>query len=784
MEAYSTFMKKMFVEGIAVDMDGISYEFAVKGPNELPEILPNVDTDVGKLFFNPKDVLCKKRSTCYTGFEALSRPYGEAWMRTLTNFSEYSRWDTEKLKSQLSSFMEVKQSLKQMQFRLTTSQIRRYEFNASINFIWPRLMSGNVDFPFVQINKLETRFIEIYNPSNQLLFIHFVLHNVSLHGDKVTVLPEALRDCPSCILSQENPFSFNSSRNKDIFMDEVKPQSYLKVGIDFFATTPGTYSTLLYMRNNLTVVEAVWLSARAVVPQFKFGNRKPGNTTPLQFEISEKHLKLCEKSSSTGASVLISSKRTFTAKNYGEVPLIISGMRVENDLCLGYGFKVLNCEPFQLMPNESKKIEIAFSPDFTLSRVVRTLNFDTSIGANVNFTLIGTVASSALELCSRNIQRPHWEADFKRNALLVLCVALFLVMIASAIDSDRILKEHWRMIARERGPVQPPLDLRQIGLDANSSIEGTQVYVSNQERLNNLNNHLQSSSDSNIRKRLTMTKKNDVSSDTNSGRFNLNKPWTDLRNTFSRQKVASSSTSPGEPQQSKSSPRPVRHDINKAKSNQDGIPKESKKTSVASEDDSVSSSSSKENCDVSSSKVSYKSEPQQQDSPPLNKNKASGKKSKNQLNVNETTKDQKNSLSQKTPQVKPLNTSQNLNRNQQVTKEVKSKQLQVAIGATSPSSVKLNGEVKSHSPTSNASSSEGHQQNHVNYDTNGSDIITDTNGSEANISMKVRKHFFTVFFCPCVLTRSVRELRHLIFNELCSRKIEIGSITPCGLVNL
>lgn len=741
-------MKKMYVEGIAVDMDGISYEFAVKGPNELPEILPNVDTDVGKLFFNPKDVLCKQQSTCYTSFDALSRPHGEAWMRTLTNFTAYSRWDTERLKIQLNSFMEVKQSLKQMQFRLTTSQIRRYEFNASINFVWPRLMSENVDFPFVQINKLETRFIEIYNPSNQLLFIHFVLHNVSLHGEKVMVLPEALRDCPTCLLSQDNPFTFNTSKNKEVFMDEVKPRSYLKVGIDFFATTPGTYSTLLYMRNNLTVVEAVWLSARAVIPAFKFGNRKPGNTTPLQFEISEKHLKLCDKKSTTGATVLISSKRTFTAKNYGEVPLMISGMRVENDLCLGYGFKVLNCEPFQLMPNESKKIEIAFSPDFTLSRVVRTLNFDTSIGANVNFTLIGTVASSALELCSKNIQRPHWEPDFKRNALMVLWVALILVVLASAIDSDRILKEHIRMIAREKGPIQPPLDLRQIGLEANLVADETTCFASNQDRLNNLNNH--QTSLNNIRKRLTMTKKNDVSSEVPNGRFNLNKPWTELRNKFSSPKVLSTPAPHNEPQPSKNSPRPVRHEINKAKIHQDGNTKEGKKTSVTSEDDSVSSSSSKENCEVSSPKNCQKVEHQQQpDSPPSTKGKSSGKKSKNQLNIAESSKDQKNSGSvQQKVLVKPLNTNQNQNRVQStiattapLTAVKSTNKLQALVtNTTSPINAKLNGDIKSHSPTSNASSSEGLQQNH--HHVNFNDIITDTNGSEANNAMKVRNLCF------------------------------------------
>lgn len=729
-------MKKMYVEGIAVDMDGISYEFAVKGPNELPEILPNVDTDVGKLFFNPKDVLCKKRSTCYTSFDALSRPVGEAWMRTLTNFTAYSRWDNDRLRHQLNSFMEVKQSLKQMQFRLTTSQIRRYEFNASINFVWPRLMSANVEFPFVQINKLETRFIEIYNPSNQLLFIHFILHNVSHHGAKVSVLPEALRDCPSCILSSEHPFSFNTTTNKEVFMDEVKPRSYLKVGIDFFATTPGTYSTLLYMRNNLTVVEAVWLSARAVVPQFKFGNRKPGNTTPLQFEISEKHLKLCEKKPS-GASVLISSKRTFTAKNYGEVPFMISGMRVENDLCLGYGFKVINCEPFQLNPNESKKIEIAFSPDFTLSRVVRTLNFDTSIGTNVNFTLVGTVASSALESCSSNIQRPPWESEFKRNVLVVLWIALVLVLAASIFDSDRILKEHIRLIAREKGPIQPPLDLRQIGLEANSAIDGATCYKPTiQERLNNLNNHQTSF---NIRKRLTITKKNDVSSESSNGRFSLNKPWTEFRNKFSPcQKMLSASTSQNEqPQPPKNSPRPARHEMSKAKNKQDVNTKEIKKMSTTSEDDSVSSSSSsKENCEMLSLKGSSKPEHQQQfqhhESPPSNKNKNSSKKSKNHLNIFESSKDQKsNNISQKVT-AKPLNVNQNQNRNQQANKEVK---IKLQVVNYNPS-VKFNGEIKSHSPTSNSSLSDSHQRNQrVNFN----NIITnDMIESEASSLMKVR----------------------------------------------
>lgn len=150
-QAYSTFLKTMYVESIVVDIDGIAYD-PKKFSNELPEIQPNLDTDIGNIYFNPKEVLCPQKSSCYTGFEAASQRHGEHWVRSLANFSNFHAWDKSKLAIQLSSFAEVKKSLRQMQLRLTTSQIRRYEFSASINYTWPRLVEANFDFPFVQVN--------------------------------------------------------------------------------------------------------------------------------------------------------------------------------------------------------------------------------------------------------------------------------------------------------------------------------------------------------------------------------------------------------------------------------------------------------------------------------------------------------------------------------------------------------------------------------------------------------------------------------------------------------
>lgn len=717
----------MIVEDIAFDMDGISYDFTVKHPNEKPIIMPNVDTNIGKLFFNPKEVLCKKRSTCYTSFDILSRPYGEIWMRLLKNHTAYTNWDNEKLRSQLSSFTEIKQNMKKMQFRLTTSQIRRYEFNASIDFVWPRLIPNNIDFPYFQVSKYETRYIDVFNPSDQLLFVHFVLHNVSFHGEKIQIISEALIECPTCVLSHDNPFSFNISKSKDIYVEEIAPRSSLKLGINFFAQAPGTYSTLLYLRNNLTIVEARWLTAHVVVPQFKFGNRKPGNSTPLQFEINEKHVKLCEKK--TTANVLVSSKRTFTAKNYGEVPLSIYGMRIENDLCVGYGFKVLNCDPFTLQPNESKKIEIGFSPDFTLSRVVRTLNFDTSIGSNVNFTLIGTVATPALDICGKNIQRPSWESDFKSKVMIVLCIALVLVLISAVIDSDRILKEHAKAMTRERGSVKAPLDLRRIGIDmvAGSITFSFGPPSPSQEQLNNLNNH--NASLNTIRKRLTFTK-------------NL----TDLRNKIMTATKNVQNTENAKQQSTRPS-NTTKSDVpknNKTNNEQQQNGKDNKKsTHQPAEDDSTSSSSSsKENCDAI--KNIQKNEIQDSSS---TKNKNSGKKSKNQLNISDS-KDQKNNLQQKVATVKPLNNNQNQNRTPiPAVKETKNNKLVTGLTAQPlQQNVKAMNIQKNQSPTMNSSPNESLKDSnqHVNHQ-NENHVFVDSN--ESLNAIKVSFNYRSNYFC-------------------------------------
>ena len=51
-------------------------------------------------------------------------------------------------------------------------------------------------------------------------------------------------------------------------------------------------------------------------------------------------------------------RKPFTAKNSGQLPFYVQGFSINNSPCEGYGFKVLECEGFELQPNASKKVEI------------------------------------------------------------------------------------------------------------------------------------------------------------------------------------------------------------------------------------------------------------------------------------------------------------------------------------------------------------------------------------------------------------------------------------------
>lgn len=354
------------------------------------------------------------------------------------------------LKKQLDRFHALSAKFQKLTFHVQTNHIKRYDFNGSIDIVWPKLIKGPIEFAISQVGQELTKHIDVFNPFDAALQIHYQIHDVDVQQP-----PEIIDKCSNAVLTADTVFTLGNNRKQSDIVT-IPPKTYHKITLKFMSDHPGTYGTLLYIRNNFTVLEAEWITAKSVVPQFKFGNRKPGSKTPLLFELTDKHLRDCPR--------LVTAKRTFTAKNSGEVPIFMRELRIEDLPCEGYGYRILECEPFELPPNGSRKIEIAFTPDFTLAIVKKTLYLETSLNYSVNYTLHSQIAPLSLSTCSKALARPEWESVMKNVTAVVLAVSFICVLFAAYLDSMKVLKVHVENMSKAKGSLQPALDLRQIGL--------------------------------------------------------------------------------------------------------------------------------------------------------------------------------------------------------------------------------------------------------------------------------------------------------------------------------
>ncbi len=66
-----------------------------------------------------------------------------------------------------------------------------------------------------------------------------------------------------------------------------------------------------------------------------------------------------QRSSKKGTPPNLTVRRSFTVRNTGQLPLYVHGFSINGLECEGYGFRVLDCAGFHMLPNDTKKIDIA-----------------------------------------------------------------------------------------------------------------------------------------------------------------------------------------------------------------------------------------------------------------------------------------------------------------------------------------------------------------------------------------------------------------------------------------
>ena len=449
---------------------------------------------IGKVIFDP-GAACRLDDTCYSGIHLNSKT-GKEWLQGLSlglSVSENDVGLVSSLWNRLRTAVSPSSSFN-ITLNLDTNQVRGFLFKARARLVWPKMTPATLErlvFPLTQVGNSSVKEVTLSNPSEEPVLVHLVpmttYPNVETLMIKLPIFKSPTEEFSNSSdfrvisaydITTNSPLTGLGSLGVDLHSDTkgfiLKAGSSAKIKIRFHPENVGHFKSGLIIRNNLTGLEFLEVFGEAVMGEIKFGKFKATPLTPattlekaiLEFDMKEKHLKGCTqpRDTKTRDQPMYTVKRSFKAKNSGLTSLYIQGFDIEGQSCEGYGFKILNCESFNLAPNETREIHVAFTPDFTLSRISRKMTMTTSMKhlEKINYTLVATVPSHMLSLCSKTLPRPYWESYifWALNGLMIGFIVI--IICAAGYDADRILNAPYFSPIMQFDEQGQLLDLRQV----------------------------------------------------------------------------------------------------------------------------------------------------------------------------------------------------------------------------------------------------------------------------------------------------------------------------------
>ncbi|XP_027628373.1 transmembrane protein 131-like [Tupaia chinensis] len=236
----------------------------------------------------------------------------------------------------------------------------------------------------------------------------------------------------------------------------LKPLEQKRVGVVFTPADYGRVTSLILIRNNLTVLDMVAVEGFGARELLRVGGQLPGTGGSLRFKVPESTLMECQRQLKDSKQIL-SVTKNFKVENIGPLPITVSSLKINGYNCQGYGFEVRDCHPFSLDPNTSRDISIVFTPDFTSSWVVRELTLVSAARLEFHFTLNVTLPHHLLPVCADVVPGPSWEESFWRLTVVLVSVSLLGVIAVAFQQAQHILVEFVKARQRQHaGPSSPP----------------------------------------------------------------------------------------------------------------------------------------------------------------------------------------------------------------------------------------------------------------------------------------------------------------------------------------
>ncbi|KAK2508168.1 hypothetical protein MC885_014101 [Smutsia gigantea] len=241
---------------------------------------------------------------------------------------------------------------------------------------WPSILSSprHLKFPLTNTNCSSEEEVTLENPAEVPVYIQFIplalYSNPSVFADKLisrfnlskvakidlrTLEFQVFRNSAHPVQSSTG-FTEGFSRHSVLNLI-LKPGEKKSVKVKFTPIYNRTVSSLIIIRNNLTVMDAVMVQGQGTTENLRVAGKLPGPGSSLRFKITEALLKDCTDSSKV-REPNFTLKRTFKVENTGQLQIHIETIEVSGYSCEGYGFKVVNCQEFALSANASKDIII------------------------------------------------------------------------------------------------------------------------------------------------------------------------------------------------------------------------------------------------------------------------------------------------------------------------------------------------------------------------------------------------------------------------------------------
>ena len=262
-----------------------------------------------------------------------------------------------------------------------------------------------VVFGLRQVGAEERAIIDVHNPTSAPMKAELVLPEPPSNG----VTPA---------------FSLGSGARAQI----LAPGETLALGPMVFSPQEHqNYSTVAYLRNNLTMLEPILLQGRGGTAKLVFNNDS------ILFDVSGDEME-------SGKPIF----RTFEILNEAEVQVRVTGMEVvgsaEDSPCERSGFQVVKCEAFEVGAGESHSVEVSFLPDFTMTFLERKLKLTMDSGDRI-VTLTARLpeegfAQQADREWVENLERPN-----RRFCILLLTLVLGSMILVLFVEGGSLRRK-------------------------------------------------------------------------------------------------------------------------------------------------------------------------------------------------------------------------------------------------------------------------------------------------------------------------------------------------------